>query len=510
VERLARRRLARHAIGHREYPLSVSRHTGYNLIGLVVPIAISLVTVPIYLRLVGTDRYGVLAIAWLLLGYFGLFDLGLGRATSFRIASLKSASPEARASTFWAAFAVNVAMGGVGGLALWAAASQFFGHVFKVDEALRPEILAAVPLLAASVPVATITGVLTGAVQGRERFLEINIVSVVSTALFQLLPLAIAWKFGPNLVWLLTAALAARFLGALVLAYRCYLELTRGQPIRTDRKEMGVLLRYGGWVNLASIFAPVLVMLDRFVIGATIGAAAVTTYSVPNQLASRTAIMSYALNNALFPRLSAASPEERQVLSERAILAFAALLGVPFLGAIYLIGPFLHVWVHERLGPEAPIVGRLLVAATWTNGLALISYTRLQASGRPDVVTWVTLLEIPPYVGLLYLGLHFWGLPGAALATSIRFAADFVILTVLAGAPTRAWRAVAATSALLIAGVWFASLWGIGDWRWWASAIVLGCALLALGLRTLPVDVRGQIRSLLQGYAARLLPGRRA
>jgi len=42
-------------------------------------------------------------------------------------------------------------------------------------------------------------------------------------------------------------------------------------------------------------------------------------------------------------------------------LSFAALLGLPFLGAIYLIGPFLHVWVYERLGPEAPTVGRLLV-----------------------------------------------------------------------------------------------------------------------------------------------------
>jgi hypothetical protein len=117
------------------------------------------------------------------------------------------------------------------------------------------------------------------------------------------------------------------------------------------------------------------------------------------------------------------------------------------------------------------------------------------------------LLEIPPYVGLLYLGLHFWGLPGAALATSIRYAADFVILTVLAGAPRRAWYPVAASSILLVAAVWFATLWDISNWRWWVSASLLAIAMLVLGERTLPSDVRLQIETLLQRYVGRPPPG---
>lgn len=413
--------------------MTVSRNTTYNIIGAAVPIGLALATVPLYLKLVGSDRYGVLAIAWLLLGYFGLFDLGLGRATSQRIAAQRNAAPRERAATFWTALSVNVAMGGCGAIVFWPVSSYVFGHFFRVDEALRPEVLAAAPLLALAVPIATTTGVLTGALQGRERFLEVNVISVISTTLFQLLPLAVAWLYGPYLPAILISALAARAIALLVLWQRCHADLVRGQPVRPEIALVRPLLSYGGWVMLTSIISPLLVMSDRFLIGAVLGAVVVGHYAVVFQLAERVNVAPMALTNALFPRLAGIGGGEASRLARDASKALLAFMTPSMLIGIFVMDPFLSLWVGPTIAEEVGFVGKILLIGFWVNSLALMPYARLQATGRPDLVTKVLLAELPVYIPALYFAVTSFGLVGAAVTFAIRLAVDHVLLSLVAG-----------------------------------------------------------------------------
>ncbi|MBA2919008.1 MULTISPECIES: flippase [Sphingomonas] len=484
--------------------MSVSRNVTYNLIGSVLPVLLALVTVPVYLHLVGSDRYGVLAIAWLLLGYFGLFDLGLGRATTYSIAALKDADPQERADVFWTAIFTNIAMGVVGGLVLWAAADFFFDQVFKVDPRLRPEILASVPLLALAVPIATLNGVLTGALMGRERFLEINTVSVLSTSLFQIFPIIVAFVWGPNLSQLLAAAVAARAIGIAALWWRCHVSITHGQRHRFVRAQARELLGYGGWVTITGLFGPILVILDRFAIGAVLGATAVTIYTLPFQLAQRITMFPQAMVSALFPKLPTASVEERSALGDKAVRVLLAAISLPILGMIYALHPFLDFWVGTEIGPQSSDVGTLIVLGYWANAFAIVPYSWMQGAGRPDLVTKVLLAQIPPYLALLYFGMKEFGLIGCAAVFAFRCSVDFMMMWWAARRNFRPVPLIATVGAPLLAGVILSNWLSYREPLWWLSGLVLAVVVALQCWRIAPPELIEKARTLLQARFPRL------
>jgi O-antigen/teichoic acid export membrane protein len=70
-------------------------------------------------RALGTDRFGVLTLGWMLMGYFDLFDLCMGRATTKALAEAvdAGATRDVR-DLFWSSAALHAALGAVGGLLL--------------------------------------------------------------------------------------------------------------------------------------------------------------------------------------------------------------------------------------------------------------------------------------------------------------------------------------------------------------------------------------------------------
>ena len=446
----------------------------------------------------GTDRYGVLAIAWLLLGYFGLFDLGLGRATTYSIAALKDAPAQDRADVFWTAVVTNIVMGAVGALVLGAAAAFFFDEIFKVDPKLRPEIMASVPYLALAVPIATMTGVLTGALQARERFLETNMISVLSTSLFQVLPIIVALIYGSNLSGLLIASIAARLIAIAVMWWRCHVFITRGQKIRYDRAQIKELLGYGGWVTVTGLFGPILVILDRFAIGAVLGAHAVTIYTVPFQLAQRITIFPNALVNAVFPRMPVANAEERNAMNEKAIRVLLSAISLPILGAIYILHPFLDLWVGKEIGRQAADVGTLIVFGYWANAFAVVPYSWMQGAGRPDLVTKVLLIQIPPYLALLYFGMKQFGLIGCAAVFAFRCSVDFVLMWWAARKKLAPMPLVALVGAPLLAGLILSDLLTYTDPLWWLSGVVLAVIVAAMSWRIAPPELMAKAENLIR------------
>ena len=289
------------------------------------------------------------------------------------------------------------------------------------------------PWLILAVPMATLSGVLVGALQGRERFLELSLISVLGTILFHLLPLGVAVFWDVDLGLLLPAALFARALTLVILFSRCRRHIIFDYSPSFTRESTVQLLRFGGWVTISSFIGPMMVILDRFIIGAIFGAKAVTYYTVPFQLGERSLIFASSLITALFPRFAIASPEKERRLAIEGQRVLMVIMTPLVAAGILFMEPFLVWWMNQEFADQSARLGQVILLGFWFNSFSKIPHVLLQARGRPDLVAKCFLAEILPYLVLLYLGMSLFGMVGAAAAFLLRVLIDLVLLVSLAG-----------------------------------------------------------------------------
>ena len=122
--------------------IPLRRNFVFNLIYPMMRLAVSVVTVPIYIHHVGDARYGVISIVSILLGYFGFLDLGLSRASTNALSKLRDAPQPDRARVLLTTMTLNFCFGLVGTVLLYFVGGYLFEHVLSVPDALKPEVMA--------------------------------------------------------------------------------------------------------------------------------------------------------------------------------------------------------------------------------------------------------------------------------------------------------------------------------------------------------------------------------
>ncbi len=409
---------------------AITRNTAWNLFGTGLPILLTLITIPVLVGSIGVDRFGVLTIAWVLLGYFGLFDLGLGRATIRFLAEAFEHNRIAEGRTlFWTSLILSGVLGLVGAFILTALTPLLVSRVLNIPTEIQPEALGAFYLMAWSVPLVVLTAVLRGSLESQHRFGLMNIIQVPTSALTQIAPL-LALLFSHDLTWLVGAMVFSRLLGTVVFlaAALRHLESPFEGPFFLG-KSLRALFSYGGWLTVTNIVGPLTVYTDRFVIGSLSSMAAVAYYATPYDLITRLGILPQSLSRTVFPIFSAeAEAQQRTRLYINAIKHLTLLLA-PIVATVTVFAPeLLRLWIGETFAENSTSVLQILAVGVLVNSLAMVPFTLIQGLGRPDVTAKFHLLELPFYLLLLWYSVQYWGVVGAATSWTVRVGVDALLL----------------------------------------------------------------------------------
>ncbi|HTM79214.1 MAG TPA: hypothetical protein VL133_16490, partial [Devosia sp.] len=202
--------------------MSLSRNASFSLVSAVLQMAVTIVTIPIYLRVIGLDRYGVIVVVWLLFDYMMLFSLGLDKAASNYLAKVRESVTDT-GSVFGTAAMFSLVFGLAGGVVMLWALYPVMQSWMGVSPAMASEAGSSARWIAALVPLAVTGLVFTSFLQSRERFFELSAAQLLTSVAFQVVPLTMALFLGANLEILLVAGAAARAVmpvAAIILAFR--------------------------------------------------------------------------------------------------------------------------------------------------------------------------------------------------------------------------------------------------------------------------------------------------
>ncbi len=423
-----------------------------NLIGFGAPAFAALFVVRPLMNGIGADRFAVLTLGWVLIGYFTVLDLGLGRA----LTNLGSERVGARntcdlAGIVAPALVIMVMVGAIGAAGLAAGCSWLTATVLKVPRGMQAEATRSFYLCAACVPVVILSAGLRGVLEGYRQFTYTNAVRTITGVGSFLGPL-VAFKLSgslPALIGTIVLCRAAACVGYGAMVART-LEWSGNCARRTDALRR--LMAFGGWITVSNIISPVMVYGDRFLIGALLSLADIAYYGIAFEVVNRLLMIPGALSAALFPAFGsiAAShgPAETSVLYRQSIrFLFGVLCPVTLMAAAFGRELF-ALW----LGPTYPAAAHSAVAVlalgALFNGLATVPFALIQANGRPDLTAKLHLAEVLPFVVIAYLCTRGGGLTGTAAAWTARVVFDAVMLLWMA----RKWGSANLLKETLISG----------------------------------------------------------
>lgn len=417
-------------------PLTSGRRLTYNVLwnflGTGAPLLVAIVAIPILIQGLGTARFGILTLAWMLIGYFNIFDMGLGRALTKLVAEkIGKEQKEDIPTLIWTALVLMVGLSLFASVVLASLSPWLVDSILKIPFELQSETLTSFYLLAASIPFVMSTTGFRGILEAHQCFGLINSVRI-PLGVFTFLGSVAVLPFSTSLIPIVAILVAARLCSFCAYVFLCLRILPELRcSFNMHSSMLWPLINFGGWMTVTNLIKPLMVSLDRFLIGSMISMLAVAYYATPYDIVTKLWIIPGSLMGVMFPAFSSALVKDE----ERATLLYARTIKYIFFSlfpAVLIIVTFAHeglnIWLGSDFADNSSLVLQFLVTGVFINSHAHVPSGLLQSAGRPDVTAKLHLIELPCYLLLLWWLLGSFGIVGVAIAWVLRVVVDTMLL----------------------------------------------------------------------------------
>ena len=386
-------------------------------------VAVGFFLTPFIISYLGKDGYGIWTLVGSFIGYYGLFNLGVGSAITRYIARYAAQKDDKRLNEIAnTALAMFCATGLLAILISFLVAAPL-AHFFKVSPQKVNAFKQIVWALGIATGLSFPSGVFSAMITAREHFVAVNIINITATLLRAGLTVAILLA-GYGLAGIAYPTLAATVVSLVAVFFLVKSALPEFK-IQLDHARLAtlkMLLVYGGYTTIISVADILRMKIDSVVIGRMIGLAEVGVYGVAALIVGYMLRLVVAGMGVLTPRFAALDGVDKadelrdtflRSLSVSSFIACGAGLIALLFGRAFIL-----LWVGPEFEAAIPVLGILAVsyafALSQTPGIGL-----LYAINKHRYYAAVTMVEAIANLLLSILLACPYGIIGVALGTAV-------------------------------------------------------------------------------------------
>jgi O-antigen/teichoic acid export membrane protein len=465
----------------------LKRNIVANLSGRVFTAVLGLVFVPIIIRLMGIEAYGLVGFFASLQALFSLLDLGLSATINRELARL-SAHRDGALEMRDLVRTLEVCYWGIAVLIAVAmlAISPFVGDWIHPEHLSRADVDQAALIMGLIMALQWPLSFYEGGLMGLQRQVAWNAISVSMACARQIGAVLLLWLVAPTVQVFLLWQVATSGLQTALTAWLVWRSLPEsGRPTRFRRPVLQSVWRFAAGISATSVVSLGLGQMDKIVLSRMLSLEDFGYYSLAAVAAGGLQYLIGPIFSAAFPRFSELVAAGNQDTLRREYHRVAQFASVLVLAATVVLMGFapqiLQLWLGtpETVARTHRLV-TVLAAGTAMNGLMHVPYALQLASG------WTTLTMFTNAVALCLL-----------VPATILLAREF-------GPIGAAWVWVALNAGYIVIQVpiMHRRLLVGEQWRWYgidvafplaAAAACVGVCRLLVASDTSPVRIAGSL-----------------
>ena len=402
----------------------LEKNTFANLFGVAWSAVIGILCVPLYVKLMGAEAFGLVGLFLTLQSIFVVLDLGVGATLSRELARLDAQGGDARTQRdlTYTLQAVYWLMALLVGAAVFALAPAVARYWVKPQSLTAETVTACVRMMGAAMTLHFPFAFYHGGLLGLQRQVLFNALAVTAATLRAAGTLLALYFLAPAPETFFAAQTAAGAAGtgaAAILLWRC-LPASGGRASGFRFQLIRRVWRFGAAYAVNAFANMGLFQVDKIILSTLLPLEMFGYYALAQSVANGMYAVIMSVNSAVFPQLSGLAARAGGAgLSEvyhRGSQLMAVLLAPIAVVAALFSRELLFMWTGDAAVAEnAGLVLSLLVLGMLLHGLVQAPYYLQIAHNWWRVILRTNLLLLVALVPLNLLMARAYGGPGAAL-----------------------------------------------------------------------------------------------